>query len=267
VEAITRISNTTSFAGLSLLNGSLDYLNSGVTASQITDVNVFAASFGQNDSIGVTVQVTASAELGGLFLSGNTAGAPGALLSSVSFEVQGDVGVQAFSFTSGTPLSAVAAAVNSVSDATGVQASLVSAGDPTAGLVFQTEEFGSDAFVSVRRLGNGGEFFETFDEPGGTSVARDEGVDVAGLINGNTALGDGLELRVNNPSLNISLTLDAAAAQSTAAAYSFDLRWGRLPDRPADQQPAAGGLRHPELRRQQPGNLEPGFLELDCHRW
>ena len=226
VEAITRISNTTSFAGLSLLNGSLDYLNSGVTASQITDVNVFAASFGQNDSIGVTVQVTASAELGGLFLSGNTAGAPGALLSSVSFEVQGNVGVQAFSFTSGTPLSAVAAAVNSVSDATGVQASLVSAGDPTAGLVFQTEDFGSDAFVSVRRLGNGGDFFETFDEPGGTSVARDEGVDVAGLINGNTALGDGLELRVNNPSLNISLTLDTAAAQSTAAAYSFDLTGG-----------------------------------------
>ena len=226
VEAITRISNTTSFAGLSLLNGSLDYLNSGVTASQITDVNVFAASFGQNDSIGVTVQVTASAELGGLFLSGNTAGAPGALLSSVSFEVQGNVGVQAFSFTSGTPLSAVAAAVNSVSDATGVQASLVSAADPTAGLVFQTEEFGSDAFVSVRRLGNGGDFFETFDEPGGTSVARDEGVDVAGLINGNTALGDGLELTINNPSLNISLALDTAAAQSTAAAYSFDLTGG-----------------------------------------
>jgi len=178
--------------------------------------------------------------------------------------VQGDVGVQAFSFTSGTPLSAVAAAVNSVSDATGVQANLVSAADPTAGLVFQTEEFGSDAFVSVRRLGNGGEFFETFDEPGGTAVTRDEGVDVAGLINGNTALGDGLELTINNPSLNISLALDTAAAQSTAAAYSFDITGGG-----ADFQigPQINSLQQdPELRRQQPGHLEPGFLEHHRHR-
>ena len=226
VESITRISNTTSFAGLKLLNGSLDYLTSGVTASQITDVNVFGANFGLEDNIGVTVQVTGSAELGGLFLSGNTAGSPGALLSSVSFEVQGIEGVQSFSFSSGTPLSAVAAAVNSVSDATGVQASLVSAGDPTSGLVFQTDEFGSDAFVSVRRLGDGGDFFETFDEQGGIAVNRDEGTDVQGLINGNTALGDGLELRVNNSSINIALTLDVDAAQSTAAPYTFDLTGG-----------------------------------------
>jgi len=116
--------------------------------------------------------------------------------------------------------------VNSASDTTGVQANLVSAGDPTLGLVFETAEFGSDAFVSVRRLGGGGDFFETFDEPGGNAVTRDEGADVAGLINGNTALGDGLELRVNNPSLNISLTLDTDAAQSTAAAYSFDITGG-----------------------------------------
>ena len=226
VEAITRISNTTSFAGLSLLNGSLDYVTSGVVASQITDLSVFEAGFGLNESIGVTVQVTASAELGGLFLSGNTAGSPGALLSSVDFEVQGVDGVQAFSFASGTPLSAVAAAVNSVSDATGVQASLVSATDPTSGLVFETNDFGSDAFVSVRRLGSGGAFFETFDQQGGTQVDRDEGADVAGLINGNSALGDGLSLRVNNPSLNIALTLDTDAAQSTAGPYTFDITGG-----------------------------------------
>ena len=47
-----------------------------------------------------------------------------------------------------------------------------------------------------------------------------------GLINGNPALGDGLELKINNPSLNIALTLDVDAAQSTAAAYTFDLTGG-----------------------------------------
>lgn len=262
VEAITRISNTTSFAGLSLLNGSLDYLQSGVTASQITDVDVFGANFGLNDNIGVTVQVTASAEVGGLFLSGNTAGAPGVLLSSVSFEVQGVQGVQPFSFSSGTPLSAVAAAVNSVSDATGVQARLVSATDPTSGLVFETEEFGSDAFVSVRRLGTGGDFFETFDGQGGISVGRDVGADVQGLINGNSALGDGLELRSNTPSLNIGLTLNVDAAQSTASAYTFDITGGgaefQIGPQVNSQQQVGFGIQ--SFAASSLGNTRLGFL-------
>src|SRR5690606_12474387 len=67
VESITRISNTASFAGLKLLNGSLDYLISGVDDSQITDVNVFGANFGTNDYIPVTVEVLNSAETAQLF--------------------------------------------------------------------------------------------------------------------------------------------------------------------------------------------------------
>ena len=226
VDAITRISNTTSFAGLKLLNGSLDYLTSGATASQITDVNIFGASFGNADNIGVTVEVTNSAAVGSLFLSGNTAGSPGALLSSVSFEVQGNDGVQAFNFASGTALSAVAAAVNSVADATGVNARLVSATDPTSGLVFETEAFGDQSFVSVRKLGSGGDFFDTFDAQGGASVGRDEGANVEALINGNPATGQGLDVKLNNPNLNIALSLTRNAAQTVGTPYRFDITGG-----------------------------------------
>ncbi len=102
VESITRISNTTSFAGLNLLNGSLDYLNSGVDAAQITDVDVYGANFGNEESIAVNVEVIGSAERGSLFLSGNITGSVGALTSSVTFELQGNRGVQVFSFASGT---------------------------------------------------------------------------------------------------------------------------------------------------------------------
>ena len=126
IESITRISNTTSFAGLKLLNGSLDYLISGVNDANIRDVSVLGANFGTNSTIPMTVEVLASAENASLFLSGNTAGSPGALLSSVTFEVQGPDGVEVFSFVSGTTLSAVVYAVNSVTDATGVSASKVS---------------------------------------------------------------------------------------------------------------------------------------------
>src|SRR5947208_15064610 len=48
VASITRISNTATFAGLKLLNGSLDYITSGVTASQLTALHVHQANFGTN---------------------------------------------------------------------------------------------------------------------------------------------------------------------------------------------------------------------------
>ena len=41
ISSITRISNTTSFAGLQMLNGSLDYLTSGIVTSQIEDVKIY----------------------------------------------------------------------------------------------------------------------------------------------------------------------------------------------------------------------------------
>lgn len=224
VESITRISNTASFAGLKVLNGSLDYLTSGVNNTQIQDVKVFGANFGTNSNIPVSVEVLNSAETGGLFISGNTGGSPGALLSSVSFEVQGANGVQAFSFVSGTALSAVVAAVNSVTDATGVAASLVSATDQTSGMVLASTGFGSDAFVSVRKL-EGGSFLQTFTAQGGTATNRDTGEDVLALINGNLALGDGTRISMNSATLNVEMNLTASAAQQLST-YTFTITGG-----------------------------------------
>src|SRR5215216_4677959 len=48
VESITRISNTTTFAGLHLLDGSLDYLTSGVSNTNIKSLNITQANFGTN---------------------------------------------------------------------------------------------------------------------------------------------------------------------------------------------------------------------------
>lgn len=225
IESISRISNTTSFAGLKLLNGSLDYLNSGVAVSQISDVDIYGANFGLDDTISVSVEVIGSAERGSLFLSGNTGGASGVLLSSVTFELQGTKGVQVFSFASGTALSAVANAVNNVRDSTGVTASLVSAGDPSSGLVFEADAFGSSSFVSVRKL-QGGDFFDTYDAKGGNNVNRDEGADVLSLVNGNLALGDGLDINLNTNTINLGLTLTSGAAQVLNSPYEFTITGG-----------------------------------------
>ncbi len=224
IESITRISNTTSFAGLKLLNGSLDYLISGVNSTDIRDVKIFGANFGTNTTIPVTVEVLNSAEIAQLFISGNTAGAPGALLSSVTFEVQGTKGVEVLNFVSGTKLSAVVFAVNSTTDATGVSASLVNATNQTSGMVLTSDAFGTDAFVSVRKIANG-DFFQTFDQQNGNATNRDSGEDVVALVNGNLALGDGLKLSMRSSMLNVQLLLTAAAG-TTLATHNFTVTGG-----------------------------------------
>src|SRR5881392_4302898 len=62
VESITRISNTTTFAGLHLLNGSLDYITSGVNTADIKALDISQANFGTNSSIPVNVDVITSAK-------------------------------------------------------------------------------------------------------------------------------------------------------------------------------------------------------------
>lgn len=226
VDSITRISNTTSFAGLKTLNGSLDYIVSGVNAADVTDLKVHNANFGLNASVPVTVEVLNSAETAGLFIPGDTAGAPGMLLSSVSFEVQGAKGVDVVEFVSGTALSAVVFRINSTSDATGVKASLVNASNQTSGMTITSTSYGSDAFVSVRKIADGkGAFFQTFSNQGGSSVNRDVGEDVLALINGSLALGDGLDLSFRTPTLNLELTLSERAA-TTAGTNTFSITGG-----------------------------------------
>lgn len=224
IESITRISNTASFGGLKLLNGSLDYIMSGVNSANIPDVKVHNANFGTNSSIPVTIEVINSAENASLFISGNTAGSAGALLSSVTFEVQSNLGVQVFSFVSGTALSAVVFAINSVSDSIGAEASLVDASDQTSGMTITSTAYGTDAFVSVRKIDDG-DFFSTFDAQGGSSIVRDTGEDVLALVNGSLALGDGTELSMRSGTLSMSLTLSDTAAQ-TLATHSFSVVGG-----------------------------------------
>jgi len=226
LDSITRISNTASFAGLQLLNGSLEYLTSGVDASNIDGVNIHGVQFGSQTDVNVQVEVVSSAQTAELFLSGNTAGAAGELLSSVTLEIAGNEGVQTVSFVSGVSLSGVVSAVNTLRDSTGVSASLVDPSDQTSGLVFNSAGYGSDQFVSVKKLGEGGDFFATHDEQGGNQTQRDEGRDVTAVVNGTLAEGDGLEISLNQPTLNLDLALTPSFGTNQGATDSFRIIGG-----------------------------------------
>lgn len=225
VESITRISNTTSFAGLKLLDGSLDYLTSGLDESEIALARINAVRFGTRSSVDVDVEVIESAQVASLYLSTNTSFVtPGEMPSAVTLEIAGPTGVQVLDFASGLTIDQVIQAVNAVSDNTGVRAERVNAGDVTSGVRFKSVGFGSDAFVSVQRLGNSGSFAQLYqiDDDGPvpidwatsavTLANRDSGKDVVAIVNGAVASGRGVGLSIRDSSLDIELTLSETFA-------------------------------------------------------
>jgi flagellin len=146
VESITRIANSTTFAGLQLINGNLDYLTSGVNTTQISSLGIHQANFGTQPTMPVKINVITSAQTAGLAFKSS------AITSSVTLQITGSEGVQTLSFTSGTSVSAIAFAINSLNDSTGVTATMNTPGNVTSGITFHSSGYGSKNFVSVVAL-------------------------------------------------------------------------------------------------------------------
>jgi flagellin len=198
IESITRISNTSTFAGLHLLNGSLDYVTSGVVTSAIKALHISQANFGTNATIPVQINVINSAKTADLEFRTSSVGAP------VTLEIKGNDGVEVLTFTSGTAASAIAFAVNRVTDATGVQAALINSANAASGISFQSSGYGTKSFVSVRAQSG---TFGVVDE-NGNSKSRATGGDAVATINGALTVGDGLNIKLNTSTLDLNLTLD-----------------------------------------------------------
>lgn len=201
IESITRIANTTSFAGRKLLNGSLGYVTSGIVAGDIADVRVNGVTFGTASYIPVTVNVTQSAQHGQLQFQTSS------ISSSVTLEVSGPSGVTTLSLLSGSTSQQILLAVNLVSDATGVSASFINGSNQASGILLSTRDYGSSSFVQVEEIGGvtTKPFLSHVVDADGQQVNRDKGRDVAATINGANTLGKGLDLFLNNRSLSVEL--------------------------------------------------------------
>jgi flagellin len=247
IDSITRISNSASFGGLKLLNGSLDYVLSGVKASAISQARIYNANFAGQKSINVKVQTIASAQVGELFLPPPATG--GAVLqSSVNLEIGGNKGVQTLTFISGTAFSAVVAAINSFAEATGVKASYIN-GNVNSGIVFAATEYGASQFASVKRLNEPASgvatSFQTYALKDGiarssninitallgagsiTAATRDTGRDVYAIVNGVLGTGNGLKLSLpSTGTIGLDLLLNKDLATTNNATSSFDITGG-----------------------------------------
>ncbi len=245
IESISRIANTTSFAGLQLLNGSLGYNLSSVVSADLAKVQVFGAQLGDTGRVDVDVQVIGSAQHAGLYLRTDFAvtvggGTNGFLPSTVTVEIAGPKGVAEITFVSGTSIDSIRDAINSKTSITGIAAARQSAADVSSGLHIYSTEYGSEAFVSVKKI-SGGTAAQiskiTNNQPGPaiftggsanvSAADRDTGADVTVLVNGAVATGRGLKVTVRNPELDLALLLsDTFATNVTGTPTSFNIIGG-----------------------------------------
>jgi flagellin len=209
IDSITRIANATTFAGQHLLNGNLAYQTSAVTTSAITALDIQSAQMGEQAYLNVTVSGIAAAERGTLYLSAATVGA-----SAVVLEIASNRGVEVFNFTANYQTSNVQAAINAVTDSTGVSA--VFSGTV---LKIRSIDYGTDAFVSVRALPSGGAM--TVEDTTGTTTQRDAGADIQVAINGASVVGTGREVTLNTNSIDMTMKLDAAFISTTEKSFQI----------------------------------------------
>jgi flagellin len=256
IDSITRVANTASFGGLKLLNRQLGYNLSSVDASNIAKAKVNSALFADRTVVDVDVEVIGSAQQGALYFNTNYTDAgffPGtngtntldSLPRQITVEVAGPNGVVEITLASGSTNAQIIQAVNDRTGITGVTASPVSATNTSSGIVFNSVEYGEDAFVSVDILSgdtlSGSTDTYTFakldnNAPGpidwGTpaqwsATDRDEGKDVVVLLNGAIAQGNGLEVKQRGPELDVELLLTSGFATTVNnTPTSFEITGG-----------------------------------------
>ncbi|KPK77649.1 MAG: hypothetical protein AMJ79_02595 [Phycisphaerae bacterium SM23_30] len=211
INSIDRISNSTEFEGIKLLNGTLAYTTTGVDTTKIADKTIKAAKLIDGASMTVDLAVTTSAQTGISYLSGATVST-----QAITLKVGSNRGSSELTFAAGTTRANVVAGINAVKEITGVSAA-ASSNATTA--VLRSVDFGTDAYVSVEVVGTKNEtMFGITDLTSATLDSHtDYGIDVVATVNGSSATGKGKKLTISTSMLSaeIELTNSAALSQAT----------------------------------------------------
>lgn len=134
------------------------------------------------------------------------------LSDDLVFQLNGASGAETFNFGAGTSADQISAAINLVSDSTGVSAAFDGA------LTLTSTAYGAEALVNIDVIDEGasGTFTANLD------ANRSVGVDIAATINGVEAKGTGNSLSINTSSLDLNLTVDDASSTN----FSFSITGG-----------------------------------------
>jgi len=215
LSTINRISNSASFEGVKLLNGTYDYSTSGLsTTSAFTSVSVNSAKVGSS-TLAVSVAVVASAQTGQLNFLGSTNGINGAATVSIA----GNTGTVQLSFASSTKSSAIVASVNQFKDSTGVQATLSA---DNKSVSFTSTGYGATQFLSVSSSNSTS---ISTQDANAVLASTDYGRNATLTINGTAVQSDGLNVKVVTANLEADLTLNSAI-NTIGAAKTFGITGG-----------------------------------------
>lgn len=199
IDSITRIANTTTFAGRKLINGELDYVTSGIITTELANVNVLAASFGTFSFVPVSITVGTSAQKAELSFAG-----PGLSTTTVTVDIRGNDGVISLTFPASASTTDMVNAINRQVDATGVVAT-ASGVNGMSGMRVQSLDYGSKAFVSIEEIGTTNLFSVT--DRNNVIINRTKGTDAIATVNGISASADGLKLKFSSTLLKLEAIL------------------------------------------------------------
>jgi len=200
LSTINRISQSTSFEGSQLLNGSLAYTTSSV-GSAVTNLQINSALVPDGGNVAVAVQVISSAKTAKLTYQGGAVSG-----NTVTLQVAGNLGSTQLSFASGTTVSSIATAINGVKTSTGLSAQV----SGTA-LRVNSTQYGSAQFASIQVIA--GKLKSNF------SATKNSGTDAGVTINGATAEANGLAISYRNANLDVSLNLATNYDKPTSTTF------------------------------------------------
>lgn len=231
IQELDRIGNTTEFNTKKLLNGEAGYEVTAQNGSAVggtatvngsaiatggsiaaSDLNALVTSLtpGTNTKAGVyTVEITANAtkaSLGGVDTNSSTVAANGTIvINGYSVDV-----------VAGESLANVVLKINNIKDLTGVEAVATASGE---GILLTSTNYGSSATINVS--GANSVLVDLGLTSGSGQVLSAAGTDIAGTINGKTAVGVGGKLTLNSSGDNadgLSIEIDPSklALSSTA---------------------------------------------------
>lgn len=196
-------------------------------ASAIDAVEGFSASYSTNGAgviFGDNTEATVTANTG--TTGGNT------LNADIVVEIAGNKGMEVFNFQAGTSVNQMVAAINLVSDATGLTAT-----QSMGVMTLTSSDYGSKALaaITVTSEGSGGTFKSALSD------TRANGTDIQASINGVQANADGNTMAINTATLDLTLTV----AAGTTGAFQFVISGGGAlfqlgPDVVSNQQARIG---------------------------
>ncbi len=202
---------------LAALETAVDTALAGVFTSTAT-----AGGSGLVDSTSVDTEATASTD--------NTGG--NVLNADLVVSIGGTTGREVFNFEQGASINQIADAINLVTDATDVAASVAS-----GTLTLNSISYGSSALVDTEIISeaSGGTF------KSGLSAARATGTDIVASVNGVNASGDGNTLLLNTATLDLRITVEDGSSTN----FEFEITGGGAlfqlgPDVVSNQQARLG---------------------------